>query len=537
MTVSVIVPIFGVEAWIERFARSLLSQTWTDTEFIFVNDSTPDHSMEVLERVLTGFPGKKVITVNHEKNLGLPQARLSGLKRASGEYILNADPDDWMEPQMVEKMATAAMASNADVVYCDAIKETTSGSRVMRDKEYSSCKELSADIMRFRAHGYLWNKLIRRSLLSPDLFYPTIGMHEDMVLLCQVLGRGGSCKKVNLPLYHYNRQNVSSMSHEKKHLRDVASATNFLQLLEFWEGRKEDIPFRDSLPQIILRCGFIAMKYAPSILEEHPLLRRELLLLSPGQFGSIKERARLYRVKKWLGSLPFKSSRILCCIFNYNENPKAEGWANRLSPYFHTVILDSGSNPPCKHPLAVNLDNIYYSGLMNEAYSRAVQGGYPWVVVLTSDLGISERAARALCHRMDKLSYSTNVGLYQPANGIFSKSHSKSKASLFGGIRKTNFQEGWFHMARTDLLGRICPVDLSVNRLGWGLDMGLSYFANHEGRLILVDSDITVSHPSGTGYNRKEANRQMNEWFQTIPGFEDPFHMEKAPGGIEYQSL
>ena len=174
---------------------------------------------------------------------------------------------------------------------------------------------------------------------------------------------------------------------------------------------------------------------------------------------------------------------------------------------------------------------------MNEAYARAVQGGYQWVVVLTSDLGISERAARALCHRMDKLSYSTNVGLYQPANGIFSKSHSKSKASLFGGIRKTNFQEGWFHMVRTDLLGRICPVDLNVNRLGWGLDMGLSYFANHEGRLILVDSDITVSHPSGTGYNSKEANRQMNEWFQTIPGFEDPFHMEKAPGGIEYQSL
>ena len=60
------------------------------------------------------------------------------------------------------------------------------------------------------------------------------------------------------------------------------------------------------------------------------------------------------------------NDRILCCIFNYNQNAGAAAWAERLRPVFDTVILDSGSSPACDHPLAVHLDNLYYSGLMNE---------------------------------------------------------------------------------------------------------------------------------------------------------------------------
>ena len=174
---------------------------------------------------------------------------------------------------------------------------------------------------------------------------------------------------------------------------------------------------------------------------------------------------------------------------------------------------------------------------MNEAYRLAIEGGYPWVVIVTSDVGISNKGARALCRRMEKLSYAENVGLYQPGNSLWGTSHSKSRARLFGGIRRTNFQEGWFHLVRTDLLGHICPIDLSINRLGWGLDMALCYFANIEEKLILVDSDITVRHPGGTGYNRDEADRQMQAWFTTIPGFRDPFHMPKANGPIRYPKL
>lgn len=233
---------------------------------------------------------------------------------------------------------------------------------------------------------------------------------------------------------------------------------------------------------------------------------------------------------------PVPSGRILCCIFNHNENEKAIMWSNRLSPWFRTVILDSGSNPPCDHPTAVNLENIYYSGLVNEAWRLAKEGEYPWVVILTSDLEISEENVPALVRRMEKISWSTNVGLYQPANSRKGTSHWHSRYKWPPIIRRRWFQEGWFHMVRVDLLDKICPIDLNVNRLGWGIDVVLSYFSVLSRRLILVDSGVTVEHPAGTGYNREEAERQMWEWYKTIPGFTDPKNLGTVRGPIRYDT-
>ena len=97
--VSLIVPIYGVEKYIEKFARTALGQTYTDVQFIFVNDGTKDRSMEILETLIEkeyAHLKDRVIIVNKE-NQGLPQARKTGLEYAEGEYILFADSDDWLE--------------------------------------------------------------------------------------------------------------------------------------------------------------------------------------------------------------------------------------------------------------------------------------------------------------------------------------------------------------------------------------------------------------------------------------------------------
>lgn len=533
MKVSVIVPVYGVEAWIERCAHSLLSQTWEDLEVIFVNDGTTDRSMEILSEVVKQYPSRDV-QILHQSNAGLPQARLAGLRKATGEYVLHMDSDDWAAPEMIEALAKAAAETGSDMVYCDAVEDRPQGRiRPIHNHTYADCPSYARAMVDFRVNSYLWNKLIRRSLYAEDLFYPTISMHEDMVLLSQILPRGGRCTRVPRAMYHYNRTNVGSLSLRSKAERDVQSAGNYLQLCTFWKGRA-DSPLRSLQPSLLLRAGWIALHNDPSLADRYPILRESMLILKPSAFHTLKQQYRFLRIKSWLGKRPFHSKRILCCIFNYNENEKAIAWSRRLSPYFDTVILDSGSQPPCDDPTAVHLDNIYYSGLMNEAYARACEGQYPWTVVITSDLEISDKSAKALCYRMEKISFSCNVGLYQPANSLFGNSHSKSKTHFFGGIRKSNFQEGWFHMVRTDLLGKICPVDLSVNRLGWGLDMGLCFYANRDGLLILIDSSINVKHPEGTGYRRDEADRQMAAWQKTVPGFQDPFHMPKAPGSIQY---
>ena len=89
MTISIIVPIYGVEAYIEQCG-------WKDIEFVFVNDGTPDNSMEVLAEVLNDYPSRKgQVKIINKPNGGLPQARKSGVEVATGDYIMHVDSDDW----------------------------------------------------------------------------------------------------------------------------------------------------------------------------------------------------------------------------------------------------------------------------------------------------------------------------------------------------------------------------------------------------------------------------------------------------------
>ena len=229
------------------------------------------------------------------------------------------------------------------------------------------------------------------------------------------------------------------------------------------------------------------------------------------------------------------NARILCCILNYCERAGAKAWADRLSPHFDTLILDSGSQPPCPHPLAVHLDNIYYAGLMNEACRRGREGGYGWVMVVTSDLVISDKNAALLAETMAKIAHSTNVGLYQPSTAWKGRSLPQSRCHWTGRMRCTNFQEGWFHLVRLDLLEQVCPIDLSLNRLGWGIDLALSHYARVNQLLVLVDDRIRVVHPGGSGYNKEEALRQMRAWHATLPGYTSPRHFRPLKAPVAYE--
>lgn len=90
MKVSILVPIYGVEKFIGQCAQSLFSQTYKDIEYIFVNDCTPDNSIQVLEEVLAKFPERQqqVSIIQHEKNRGLGAARMTGLQLATGELMM-----------------------------------------------------------------------------------------------------------------------------------------------------------------------------------------------------------------------------------------------------------------------------------------------------------------------------------------------------------------------------------------------------------------------------------------------------------------
>ena len=106
MKLSIIVPMYNTEKYIERCARSLFEQTLTGIEFIFVNDCSPDRSLLILKRIIDEYVDRSLVIriIEHEKNMGLAVARTTGLNQAKGEYIIHCDSDDWIETDMYEVM-------------------------------------------------------------------------------------------------------------------------------------------------------------------------------------------------------------------------------------------------------------------------------------------------------------------------------------------------------------------------------------------------------------------------------------------------
>lgn len=231
------------------------------------------------------------------------------------------------------------------------------------------------------------------------------------------------------------------------------------------------------------------------------------------------------------------TQNILCCIFNHNQNAGAVRWWERLSPYFDTVILDSGSEPPCRHEAAVTLKNIFYSGLMNEAYRLLCERGSRWLMIVTSDIEIDEKNTRKLIAGMQDIARTVNVGLYQPSCGwsLHGRALPQSVCHYTGRMRQVNFQEGWFHLVCREILDEALPIDVSVNRLGWGVDLVLSHFARLKKMLVLVDDRVRVVHPRGSGYNREAAKEQMVRWQAGIPGYVSPRHFRPWKDKIRYR--
>ena len=117
-TVSILVPIYGVEKYIEQCAETLFQQSFADIEYVFVNDCTKDRSVEILQQTIDRFSERKsqVILIQHEHNKGLGGARHTAFAASRGRYIMHVDSDDLLPLDAVEKLVKAAEKSGADIV-------------------------------------------------------------------------------------------------------------------------------------------------------------------------------------------------------------------------------------------------------------------------------------------------------------------------------------------------------------------------------------------------------------------------------------
>lgn len=211
--ISVITPVYNVERFIRKCAESLLSQTFADVEYIFVNDSSTDRSIEILHSIIKRYPDKKVRIVHHTENRGLPASRKTGFEATTGKYIFNCDGDDFVEPTMLEKMYAAVIENDADYAYCDFFLSYENSERYMRCPNFKTADEaLRIGYLAGMAKYNVWNKLIKKELYDGVVFpvdHKKGG--EDMIML-GVLSKARSMAYVPEALYHYVKTNTSAIS-------------------------------------------------------------------------------------------------------------------------------------------------------------------------------------------------------------------------------------------------------------------------------------------------------------------------------------
>lgn len=242
--VSVIVPVYNVAKYIEKCARSIFGQTLDSLEIIFVNDCTPDNSVEIIYRVLKNYPNRKVqtIVINNPSNTGQAGVRRIGILASKGEYIIHCDGDDWIDLDLYERMYETAVSTNADMAICNVIDETIKGSS---KRSLEKTEQLGRDIIKDWYKNpislYCWNKLIKREIIIKNNLLPWDGLNlwEDNGLISRILYYTNKTVYIPDAFYHYNRLNNTSIT-SRYGLKETNQMIKIAQNLEKFFSQKTD---------------------------------------------------------------------------------------------------------------------------------------------------------------------------------------------------------------------------------------------------------------------------------------------------------
>jgi glycosyltransferase involved in cell wall biosynthesis len=215
--VSVIIPVYKSEKYIERCAISLFQQTLNEIEFIFVDDNTPDKSIEVLQSTIKNCGVEnKVKIFHHDKNLGVSAARNTGLLHTTGVYVGYCDSDDWVKPEMFEILYKSAVAEDADVSCCDVIFSFSANRGLYKFANFNPLDKTQL-LQNYISSGwtFMYNILAKKSLyVQWNLKSPEDIRHcGDLYLSTLLLYYANKCIYVCQALYYYNVENMQSITH------------------------------------------------------------------------------------------------------------------------------------------------------------------------------------------------------------------------------------------------------------------------------------------------------------------------------------
>lgn len=233
--VSILVPIYKVENFIERCAISLFKQTYDNIEYIFVDDCTPDQSIDVLKSTVETFSNLKnrIRILHHEQNKGLAAARNTAVAAANGEFIWHVDSDDYVEITAVEKLIEKQQQDNADIVFMEIYRQGKNYAYKISRNDYPNAKDWTLALLSRKAFISIWGGIIRKNIYSNNSIeeYTGINMGEDYQTLPRLTYYAKKISVLHECLYHYVMLNDSSFSNSfsKSKCDQYWQSTNVLE--------------------------------------------------------------------------------------------------------------------------------------------------------------------------------------------------------------------------------------------------------------------------------------------------------------------
>lgn len=230
--ISIIVPIYNVEKYLDCCLDSIAQQTHENIQVILINDGSPDNCRLICENYCRKDSRFELI---NKKNGGLASARNAGLECARGDYIVCVDSDDWVEPNMVEILLKNMIENNADMSVCSFFENRVDGVKLeffsKKIQVLSQEETVKRIITPGKFYGFAWNKMYRRSLLGTQRYDESIFKGEDSPFSLEYVLK---CKKIvaqDIPLYHYRIDSIS-ISRSKFNLGKMTVLNSYQNMVD-----------------------------------------------------------------------------------------------------------------------------------------------------------------------------------------------------------------------------------------------------------------------------------------------------------------
>lgn len=320
VNVSIIIPVYNVEQYIESCLYSVINQTYKGTlECIIVNDCTPDQSMEVVNRLLSVYQGNILFKIiNHQENKGLSAARNSGVKIAKGDYLYFLDSDDILVENTIELLSNLSLQSFPDVIMgdFDLIGDNQYIPRLNTSVAiFDKQKEIFNAFISYSLYEMAWNKLVKKSFfLKYDLWFREGIIHEDSLWSFNLFYYCNNLRVCFQRTYLYRVRENSIMTDPKNIIKSFNSYCEiFFLKINFIKGKRLFYEF----PLLVKYMVDAKFSLEKIVIEQN--LDKETYTRLKNQLGICyileKDLTIITRLKLLLSNLPFKVFKLMLFYF------------------------------------------------------------------------------------------------------------------------------------------------------------------------------------------------------------------------------